>query len=402
MLDRKAFRLLDYDPFSDAAMRDPQALYTELRKHDGPYFIEKYNAWALVHFEDIWTVSTKHEEDITFTAGQPLTNVLLGEPVPHAFVSMDLSEHRKWRQVVHRDYMKGNVAKDRERITALVCEILEPLAERGRFDFYREYVNRVFAINAGYNLGLPPEEAIEWRRLIDETMHREVGQVGTTSERNQKAAMELAGQLHAYVGKVRANPELAGGHVAKYMEAEVDGRRLDDQDLVNLMIVFLTVGSGTTPNVCAGAVYYLARHPDQKAAVLADLSLVPKVYFEAARYDQPTNILCRRAAKDFEIRGHQVKAGQNLLMVYASANRDEAEFDRADEFDIFRTYPRDLTYGVGGHMCLGMHLATMAGGIVLEEFFKVSGDYRVDFDACTRAYSEFLSGFDSVPVEIAS
>lgn len=391
---------MDYDPFSHDAMRDPQALYTELRKHDGPYFIAKYNAWALVHFDDIWNTSVKHEQDITFTAGQPLTNVLLGEPVPHAFVSMDLSEHRRWRRVVHADYSKGNVNRDRDRLTLLVHDILDPLAARGQFDFYRDFVNRVLAINAGHNLGLPREESIEWRRLIDETMHRETGQIGTTSQRNLTAAAELTGQLHAYIETLRKHPERAGGHVAKYMQAEIDGHRLDNQCLVNLMIVFLTVGSGTTPNVCASAVVNLAHHPTQKAAVRADLTLVPKVFFEAARYDQPTNILCRRAVNDFKIRGRQVKAGQNLLMVYASANRDEAEFERADEFDIFRSYPRHLTYGVGGHMCLGMHLATLTGTIVLTEFFRIAGDYAVDFEKCTRAYGEFLSGFDQVPVQL--
>ncbi|WP_252258563.1 cytochrome P450 [Erythrobacter aurantius] len=393
--------MLDYDPFSDEAMRDPRAIYEQLRLRDGPYFVEKYNAWALVHFEDIWQVSTKHEQDITFTAGQPLTNVLLGEPVPHCFVSMDLSEHRKWRNVIHADYKKSTVEQDRERITTLAREILAPLQERGSFDFYREYVNPVLAINAGHNLGLSRENSIEWRRLIDETMHREPGQIGTSSQRNQAAGMELFGQLHGYVQSLRADTEKAGGHVAKYMAAEVDGKRMEDQDLVNLMVVFLTVGSGTTPNTCAAAVYHLAKHPEQKAQVLADLSLVPKLFFEAARVDQPTNILCRRAINDFDLRGTPIKAGQNLMMVYASANRDEAEFEHAAEFDIHRSYKRDLTFGVGGHMCLGMHLATMTGTILLEEFFKISGDYQVDFANCTRAYGEFLSGFDHLPLTIA-
>lgn len=393
-------KFMDYNPFSHQAMLDPHAIYDELRKEGGPVFIEQYNAWALVHFEDIWNVSTKHEPDITFTAGQPLTNVLLNEPVPHAFPSMDMSEHRKWRRFVHADYTRSSVERDRERITALARELLEPLAAQGRFDFYRDYVNRLFAINAGHNLGLPRAESIEWRRLIDEMMHREPGQLGTSSPRNLEAAISLQGQLHQYVATVRANPELAGGHVATYLEAEVNGTRLNDTDIVNIMIIFLTVGSGTTPNVCASAVYYLSQNPDQQQAVLGDLSLVPKAFFEAGRYDQPTNILCRRAVNDFEVRGRQIRAGQNLLMVYASGNRDEAEFERAGEFDIFRSYPRDLTYGIGGHKCLGMHLATMAGVIALEEFFKISGRYRIDPDQCTRAYSEFLSGFDHVPVEI--
>ncbi|MHA3794159.1 cytochrome P450 [Sphingomonas sp. YL-JM2C] len=389
---------MEYDPFSDEAMRDPHALYTRLRQAPGPHFIEKYNAWALVHFEDVWTVSVKHEADITFTAGQPLTNVLLGEPIPHAFPSMDMSEHRKWRRVVHADYTKGNVEKDRDRITALARELLAPLAARKRFDFYTDYVNRLFAINAGHNLGIDRDNAIEWRRLIDETMHRDPGQVGTSSARNQQAGMELHRQLHAYVERIRRDPTLAGGHCAKYLDAEVEGRRLENQDIVNIIIIFLTVGSGTTPNVCAGTIYYLARHPEQRDAVLADPALIPKAFFEAARIDQPTNMLCRRAVNDFSVRGAEIKAGQNLLMIYASANRDEAEFERADAFDIFRSYPRDLTYGIGGHKCLGMHLATMAGTIALEEFFKVSGRYEVDAAHCTRAYGEFLSGFDHLPV----
>lgn len=394
--------MLDYDPFSDAAMRDPHAEYRKLRKKTGPYFIEKYNAWALAHFDDIWKVSVEHEADMTFTAGQPLTNVLLNEPVPHAFPSMDLSEHRKWRRIVHADYTKSNVEADRPRIEALARELLAPLAERGRFDFYTDYVNRLFAINAGHNLGLDRDESVEWRRLIDETMHRETGQVGTSSPRNQAAAMALFGQLHAYVEGLRRNPERAGGHIRKYLEAEVDGRRLENQDIVSLLVIFLTVGSGTTPNVCAGAVYYLAQHPDQQRAVLDDRSLTPRAFFEAARYDQPTNILCRRAIRDIPVGGETIRAGQNILMVYASANRDEAEFERAGEFDIFRSYPRDLTYGIGGHKCLGMHLATMAGTIALDEFFSISGRYRVDSARCTRAYGEFLSGFDHVPVELGA
>lgn len=389
-----------YDPFSDEAMRDPRPLYAELRKNKGPYFIEKYNAWALVHFDDIWKVSVDHEADITFTAGQPLTNVLLGEPIPHAFPSMDLAEHRKWRRIVHADYTKSNVENDRPRITDLARELLAPLVVRGSFDFYADYVNPLFAINAGHNLGIARDDAIAWRRLIDETMHREAGQVGTSSARNQAAAGALFEQLHAFVQKLRDTPDLAGGHCRKYLDAEVDGRRLENQDIVHILIIFLTVGSGTTPNVCASAVYHLAEHPEQQRAVLDDLSLVPKAFFEAARYDQPTNMLCRRAVNGFSVSGQQIEAGQNLLMIYASANRDEAEFERADEFDIFRTYPRDLTYGIGGHKCLGMHLATMAGTIALEEFFRISGQYRVDAASCTRAYGEFLSGFDQVPVEL--
>ena len=144
--------------------------------------------------------------------------------------------------------------------------------------------------------------------------------------------------------------------------SEIDGERLDDLGMVNILMTFLILGSETTPMVCAGALYCLEQHPEQKAAVLADPSLVPKLYLETARFDQPTNMLGRRAVRDFTLGGAHIRAGQTLLYIYASACRDEAEFPRADSFDIFRTHHRDLIYGAGGHKCLGMHLATMEIG----------------------------------------
>lgn len=391
---------IDYDPFSDAAMRDPHALYDEMRKEGGPHYIEKYNSWALTLFEDVYNASLHHEMDVTFSAGQPLVNVVLNEPVPIAFPIMDGVKHRKWRAVVRNEYTPISVNAQEQRLRELARGLLKPLLEKSEFDVYSEYFNKAFAINAGYNLGLTPEQGIRWRKLIDETMHREIGQVGTTSERNQKAGMQLHEELFAYVKALREHPERAGGHVAAYMNAEVDGEKLDDKGIVDVMIIFLTVGSGTTPNVCTGTIYYLDQHPEQKAAVLADHSLIQKAFFESARYDQPTNMLCRRAVNDFELNGAQIKAGQNLLFIYASANRDENEFENADKFDIFREYKRDLTYGVGGHKCLGMHLATIGGCLLIEELLNAVGDYQVITEKCERAYSEFLSGFVKVPIRI--
>ena len=391
---------VDYDPYSDEAMRDPQPLYAALRAEGKPHYIEKYNAWALARFEDVWEASMRHERDISFTAGQTPGQVLLGEPVLRAFTTMDAPEHRKWRGIIRKAYTPEGVEAQRERFRDLAVAVLEPLLDKGDFDVYADYANRVFCLNSGYNLGLPREDAITFRSLIDEMLHRAPGQVGAGSQRNQAAAEELMGYLAAYVQKIRQNPELATGHTAAYLAAEVDGRALDDEAMVLLMMNFLILGSETTPMVCAGMLYYLAQDPVLKDRVLADHSLIPKLYFETCRFDQPTNMLCRRAVNDFELNGAQIRAGQNLLYIYASANRDEAEFERADEFDIFREYERDLTYGAGGHKCLGMHLATLGATVLMEQLFKRIDDYELLEDQCVRAYGEHLSGFLRVPIRL--
>ena len=391
---------LDYDPFSDEVMRDPFPLYAAMRAKGGPHYIEKYNAWALARFEDVWEASSRHEKDITFTAGQTPGQLLLGEDIPATFATMDAPAHRKWRGIVRKAYSPDAAQEQRDRFRQLSRDILQPLRENGEFDVYKDYFNRIFCLNSGYNLGLPVDDAILWRGLIDDMLHRDPGQMGSGSERNQNAAMQLGGYLFEYVQKIRQNPALASGHTEAYLNAEIDGEKLDDQGLVNILFSFLVLGSETTPMVCAGALYYLAERPELKAQIMADRSLLPKLFFETCRYDQPTNMLCRRAVNDFELGGAQIKAGQNLLYIYAAANRDADEFDRPDEFDIQRTYERDLTYGTGGHKCLGMHVATVGAITALEELLASVSDYEVLVDQCERAYGEHLSGFLRVPIRV--
>lgn len=389
-----------YDPFSDEAMRDPFPLYAAMRAEGRPHFLPEYDAWALARFADVWDASMDHEADVTWTAGATPAQLLLGEPIPHAFTTMDAPKHRKWRAVVRKDYTPKGVRAHESRFRALARDVLGPLLERGEFDFYQDYANRVFCLNSGYNLGLPREDAIMWRALIDEIIHRERGQRGS-SERNQRAAAELGGYLFDYVAKLRRDPGLASGHTAAYLNADIDGERLDDRGMVDLLMNFLILGSETTPMVCAGSLYYLEKHPAQRAAVLADHGLVQRLFLETARYDQPTNMLCRRAVRDFTLNGAAIKAGHNLLYIYASANRDGEEFERPDEFDIFRSHARDLSYGAGGHKCLGMHLATMGGVIVLQEFLASVASHEVRLDRCERAYGEHLSGYLRVPVRVS-
>ncbi len=390
----------NYDPYSHEAMANPHPFYETMRAQGGPVYLEKYKAWALARFEDVWEASMRHEKDITFTAGQTPGQVLLGEPVLKAFTTMDAPAHRKWRGVVRKAYTPEGAQQQAERFRALAIEVLQPLLEQGEFDVYHDYANRVFCLNSGHHLGLPKEDAITFRALIDEMLHREPGQIGAGSERNQAAAGQLMGYLAEFVARIRANPEQASGHTAAYLNAEIDGERLDDEGMILLLMNFLILGSETTPMVCAGALYYLAQQPEIKARVLADRSLVARLYAETCRYDQPTNMLCRRAINDFELGGQQIRAGDNLLYIYASANRDAAEFDRANEFDIFRDYERDLTYGTGGHKCLGMHLASLGAEILLGELFDRIDDYELLRDQCERAYGEHLSGFNRVPIRV--
>ena len=395
----------EYDPYSHAAMTDPHAFYEVLRRNGGPHYLPQYDAWALTGFEDV-THASLQEHALDFTKGQTPGQILLGEPVPVTFMTMNQEAHRSWRSVLTASYTAAAAAGERTRIEALTRGVLAPLLARGEMDVYSEFANRVMVLNAGYNLGFPDEDAIWVRERIDDMMHREPAQIGAVSPRNQAGAGQLFGYLAQFVARLRAQPELALRDTKKLIEAEVDGERLTDEGLIGNLFSLLVTGSETTPMAVAGTLYYLAKHPEQKSAVLADPKLVIPAFRETLRLDQPTHMLARSVRTDFEIGGRQIKAGQKLLMIYAAANRDESRFERAHEYDLTRyvgpgAVGRDLSFGAGPHFCLGAHLGLLAGAVMVRELLAAAGDYELVESGCRRAYGEFLAGFTKVPIRFA-
>lgn len=391
---------VDYDPFSHEAMKDPYPLYKAMRAEGAPHYMAKYDGWALARFEDIWEASRIQQDNITFTSGQTPGQVMLGELIPRTFMTMDAPEHRAWRGLIREAYTPANVAEEAGRVKELVRRYLEPLLSKGEMDVYSEFANRVTTINGGYNLGLPEEDAETWRALIDEMLWRDEGQKGGGSDRNNAAAGKLFGYFGEKVAQLRKDPDSAVRHTAAYLNAEIDGKKLDDEELTYYLFSLLVVGSETTPFTVGGTLYHLAKNPKQKAEVLADLSLLKQAFIETARYEQPTNMLARRAKRDFDLNGTQIKEGQPLLFLYASAERDEEEYENPDVYDFHRQpTKRSLMFGHGGHKCLGMHVGILLGITILEELLKAIGDYELVEDKCERLYGEHLSGWGKVTIK---
>lgn len=402
---------VDYDPFSDQDMLDPREHYRQMRAEGGPHYIEKYDAWALTRFADVWEASCMKQDSVTFTGGQAPIQVLL-DIIPQStskqFMVMDAPEGTKWRGVIRKDYTPEGVKVQEARIRELTREILGPFLAKGKMDVYSDYGNIVAGINAGYMLGMSREMSEHCRTLINNFLYRERGQTdGELSELNINAILELNTIIAEFVAELRAHPEKAQRQIKAFMESDVDGGHgLNDEDLIAQIYGLLITGSETTPVAVAGMLYYLDKYPEQKKQVLSDHSLITKAFLEAARYDQPTNLLVRNAAKDIVIGGQNIKKGQGLLYIYASACRDSDEFENPDVFDIHRDYKRDLIFGHGIHKCLGMHLAVVMGRVMLEELLSAIGDYQLVENECQRLYGEHIAGFGKLTItwdpEIAS
>ena len=142
----------------------------------------------------------------------------------------------------------------------------------------------------------------------------------------------------------------------------------------------------------------LQEYPDQAARVRRDTALAADFFHESLRYTTPTQMLGRTLTRDVEIHGETMREGQKVMFLFASANRDDREFENPDVFDLDRRPPRFLAFGCGPHLCLGMHVARLEARVGLEELFARVGEFEVDLTRAERLRTEFVQGFKSLPV----
>lgn len=386
-----------YDPYSEEAMLEPQRLYARLRAEDPVHALPEYDAWALACFDDVWQACSD-TESFSVLRGQTPNQVLLGEPALNlTFPELDPPEHRHRRRVLAAAYTREAALHDAPTLRAMARAALAPLLEAGEFDAFDSYASAVSARFAAAKAGIPDDDVDSVRRLLHAAIAREPGQRGT-SPANADAMGQVFGYLHGLVAAARDDAAPPVGLLGELLRARVDDAPLDDAQIAAELHTLLVTGSETVELATAAALYYLDRSPDQKAQALAEPGLAGAVFAEAVRYDHPTDMLCRVVRRDVEVGGQHLRAGQGVLLLWGSANRDEREFPRADEFDIHRHSPRSLLFGHGQHKCIGEHVAMQMGGALLGELLGAVRDYTVEPDGIRRRRGEFLKGFDRMPV----
>ncbi len=390
--------MVQYDPFSDAVMSDPWPAYDELRREAPVYYLEKYDTWFLSRFEDIWESTTKD----LFTAERGVTPemVLLKNPPPPdpMFAMLDKPRQREYRRMLAPPYKRGAVVKSEDGMRTIVKQLLEPLTEQGHFDVYRDLATPVSTRIIAGIIGLPTDVALRLRALVAAYFERVPGQVATAPE-NESARLEIMQTLVEFIQRRMQDEDQSGDdHISVLVRSEAEGAPLSMGSMVGAVYTMLVTGVEVVSLAVANTIYYLWQHPDQRSAVVADPDLISHAYAESLRYDQPTNLLGRFVKSEVEMRGQRLLPGQGVMFLWASGNRDENEFERADEFDISRRPTRSLSFGHGIHKCIGEHLANLEGRVMLEEILAVSPNYEVGAGA-QRSYSEFLQGYYQMPIE---
>ncbi len=359
------------------------------------HLLEQYDTWALSRFAEVWEVLEDRErfsivEGPVFNRDRLLTRNG-GPPAPAegeltSFAMIDPPRHTRYRQAMHRSLTPRRAATLEPAIAGLVAERLDQLAGARRFDVVEDYAGPVSATATVHFLGLPDGDAAWLRDRVTVSNRRDPGQPGVSV--TGAAARD---EIHSYLREhVQATP----GPLATALLA----MGISDEAAAVQLGTVLVGGIETLPKILAGGVLRLADAPEQLAALRADRALVPGAFEEIVRLDGVLQSVGRTLLTDTVIGGQSMTAGQRVLLLLQSANRDEREFADPERFDVRRVIPRHVGFGQGTHFCIGIHAARTTGAALLAGFVERFPSYDVDLTEAERPPSEFQIGWTRLPV----
>lgn len=379
---------------------DPYPAYRALRSSTPVVWNETTEFWALLKYEDVRYVSG-HPQLFSSTKGITIPDPVLPEPVQEGnLIFTDPPRHRQLRKLINSGFTRRQVTLLEPKVREIVKGILDEVDPSRPYEFAEEIAAPLPTRMIAEMLGAPPEDWEQFRTWSDAA----VGGADPDIEMDPLVAMA---ELYEYFMKLIAVRR--SGAVSDHDDlltilaaAEVDGKRLSDEDLLNFSFLLLVAGNETTRNLIALGTLALIENPDQFALLRANPELMPCAVEEMLRYTSPVTHMARRATQDVEIRGQKISAGDTVVMLYGSANRDEEIFGPSSEvFDISRNPNPHIAFGAGEHACLGAQLARLEARIMFEVLLGTYPTIELTGDV-TRLRATMVPGVKSMPVRLGA
>lgn len=393
-----------FDPFSAEFYDDPHAFYPRLRS-DAPVFHNaEYDFYALSRHDDV-AAGLKDFATYSSAYGVDLAMVRRGKYVPaKMIISIDPPEHRVMRSLVNKVFTPRAIDALQSMIADTIDGFLAGVDLSSEFDVVQDF-SVYFPVDVITTmLGVPAEFRQQVRLWIDESLHREPGQIAM-SKAGMQAMSEIWLMYYELIKARRDHPQddMISALIAAEVERD-DGTMssLDDSEIAGFATLLGGAGAETVTKLVGSAVVTFARHPEQWQQLLDDRSKVPDAIEELLRYDAPVQYNVRRSNADVTMHGVTIPAGSPVFLLGASANRDPDAWTAPDRFDINRdrTEAQNLAFGYGIHSCLGAALARMESRIALERLLDLIPRYDVQWDRCRRVSMQNVAGWSHVPVRI--
>jgi cytochrome P450 family 142 subfamily A polypeptide 1 len=363
-----------------------------MRRQAPVYHDDVGDVWGIARYDDVVAIE---KDPATFSSRRaPRPH---GRPLP-MMISMDDPEHRRRRSLVNRGFTPRRIGEMESTVAGLCRRIVDRVSEAGTCDFVWDVAAPLPLMMIADLLGFDED-------AHDDLLHWSDDMLRATAADAPHEVLDRA--AHAMVGfrelqlRVIAERRADPRHdlISTLCTAEIDGHRLDDESIVNETLLLLIGGDETTRHVISGGMLALLDHPDQLAALAADPALLPTAVEELLRWVSPVKNMSRTVTTDVELRGQHLREGDEVMLFYPSANRDEAVFASPEVFDIRRDPNPHIAFGFGPHYCLGASLARLELKVMLREVLTRLPDLALvaGHDLPLRP-SNFVSGLEAMPV----
>ncbi|MBI2702390.1 cytochrome [Mycobacterium gordonae] len=398
--DRDAAAVLNPDTFVTGAPFDAMA---RLRA-DAPVHPVQLSglprAWLLTKHADVRLVS-RDTDTFTSIRGNTLVEVEAG-PTSAMLPGIDPPRHVHYRKLINQGFTARNVLRLEPHMRQVARNIVADIKQKGEFDAVPDISAEMSLQVIADVLGVPAEDRMEvfrWSNAIG-TLGIEDPDYAPTPE----ALGQAAAEMFRYCGELVKHRRTHGRTddiLSALLAAEVDGEKLNRDQLNEFFLLLAIAGNETTRNTLSHGILALSQHPEQQALLARDPDAVKPAVEELLRWASPVMHFRRTVTRDVEIRGRQIPAGDWVLMHYLSANRDEDVFERAGEFDVTRnpsgTGAGHAAFGGGGvHFCLGAQLARLELRVLLEELYPNVPGLTVTGEP-DRLRSSFFHGIKRLP-----
>jgi cytochrome P450 len=387
------------DPYDYDFHEDPYPYYKRLRDEAPLYHNEELGFWALSRHSDVLQ-GFRNSATLSNKFGVSLDPASRG---PHAsktmsFLAMDDPAHLRLRTLVSKGFTPRRIRELEQRVTEIAIHHLDIALQSDTFDYVDEFAGKLPMDVISELMGVPEPDRAQVRAWADGVMHRDEG-VNDVPPAAVEASINLIVYYQEMVAERRK--KLTDDLTSALLEAEIDGDRLTDDEILGFMFLMVIAGNETTTKLLANAAYWGAKFPDQLTPVYDDLGRVPLWVEETLRYDTSSQILARTVSGEVMLHDTTIPDGDILLLLPGSAHRDERVFENPDDYVIGREIGSKLmSFGSGAHFCLGAHLARMEARVALTELFKRIRGYEVDEANAVRVHSSNVRGFAHLPITV--
>jgi cytochrome P450 len=387
-----------YDPYDVEIDADPYPVWKRMRDEAPLYYNERRDFFALSRYYDVEAASTDWRTYIS-GKGTLLEIIKSGMEIPPGSILFeDPPAHDVHRRLLGGVFTPRRMNALESQVRDFCARTLDPLVGSGGFDFVTDLGAQMPMRTIGMLLGIPEADQQRIRDRIDAGMRRTDGVVADGDPSYVALSTDDFG---SYIDWRAEHP--SDDLMTELLNAEFDDetgarRKLTRAEVLNYVWLLAGAGNETTTRLIGWTGKVLAEHPEQREQLVRDPSLIPAAIQELLRYEAPSPVQARYVTRDVELYDEKVPAGSTVLLLTASANRDERRFPDADRFEIHREDNHHLTFGYGIHFCLGSHLARLEGRVALEEVLRRFPRWEVDWDNAKQAHTSTVRGWERLPV----